>query len=219
MAILIGLENKKSIFWNVYSKSIKPGTVKHWKDNEFNFFESMVDELRSSIKHGVKTVLLVSESKKKYEGFLEHIEKHQNWMLKGYKLNRVSFQFLEGSAKNVDTVKELINASNFKETIQQGVQEDIGTVISVLEKRLASEKGIESLRFSLKEVEKSLYHGENVEYIVLSQEFLNRHRRRVQRLLQIAENRRVKTSIIPQKSPHITRVSQFGGIIGLIQDA
>lgn len=218
VAILIGLENKVSIFWNVYSKSVKPGAVKHWIDNEFNFFESMVDELRPSIKHGVKTVLLVSESKRKYDGFIEHIEKHQKWMLGGYELNRVSFQFLEGSAKNVDTVKELVNASGFKKSIEQGVREDLGLVISVLEKRFGSEKGIEGLLFSLREVEEALYNGVNLEYIVLSQEFLNKHRRRIQRILQIAENRGVKTSVIPSESSYISRISQFGGLIGLIQD-
>jgi len=217
VAVLIGLENKRSIFWNVFSNSVKAGVVKTWVDNEYNFFESMVDELRPSIKQGIKTVLLASEDKKKYDGFIGHIEKHQGWMLKGYELNRVSFQFVEGSAKDVDAVMELVSASGFNDKIREAGEGDMKLVMSVLEKRLSSRAGIETLMFSLEEAEDAVYGGTAVEYILTSQRFQERHRRRVQRLFQVAENKGVKTRVLPPNSPYIGRVAQFGGLICLLR--
>ncbi len=217
VAVLVGLENKRAIFWNVFSNSVKAGEVKKWVDNEYNFFEALVDELRPSIKQGVKTVLLASKDKKKYDGFIGHIEKHQGWMLKGYELNRVSFQYVEGSARDVDAVMELVNASGFSDKIRQAGEGDMRLVMSVLEKRLSSKDGIETLMFSLDEAEDAVYGGKDVEYIITSQTFQERHRRRVQRLFQVAENKGVKTRVLPPDSPHIGRVAQFGGLICLLR--
>jgi stalled ribosome rescue protein Dom34 len=217
IAVLVGLENKRAIFWNIYSKSVKSGTVKNWDSNEYNFFESIVDELRPSIKQGVKTVLLVSMYKKKYDGFIGHIEKHQGWMLKGYKLNRVEFQYIEGSARDVNAVRKLIDASSFWEKIRQVDVGEMKMMMSVLDERLASRDGIESLLFSLKEVENALYGGLDVEYILTSQSYQEQHRRRMQRLFQIAENKGVKTRILSSDSPYIARVAQFGGLICLLR--
>ena len=217
MAVLVGLENKRAMFWNVFSNAVKQGPVKAWTDNEYNFFESLVDELRPSIKQGVKAVLLASDDKKKYDGFMGHIQKHQGWMLKGYALNRVSFQFLEGSAKDIDAVTELVSASGFKDTIREAGEGDMKLVIGVLEKRLSSRNGIETLKFSLEEVEDAVYNNVPVEYILVSQRFQEQHRRRVQRLFQIAENKGIKTQVLPANSPHIGRVSQFGGLVCLLR--
>ncbi len=217
VAVLIGLENKRSIFWNVFSNSVNSGVVKTWVDNEYNFFESMVDELRPSIKQGIKTVLLASDDKKKYDGFIGHIEKHQGWMLKGYELNRVSFQFVEGSAKDVDAVVELVSASGFNDKIREAGEGDMRLVMSVLEKRLSSRDGIETLMFSLEEAEDAVYGGKAVEYIITSQRVQERHRRRVQRLFQVAENKGVKTRVLPPNSPYMGRVAQFGGLFCLLR--
>ncbi len=217
VAVLVGLENKRAIFWSIFSNSVKSGVIKKWTDNEYNFFESLVDEIRPSIKQGVKAVLLVSEDKKKYDGFMGHIQKHQGWMLKGYELNRVSFQFLEGSAKDVDDVTELVTASGFRDSIKKAGEGDMSLVVGVLEKRLASRDGIETLRFSIEEVEDVVYNNGEAEYILISQKYQQQHRRRVQRLLQVAENKGVKTRIIPPDSKHIGRVAQFGGMICLLR--
>jgi stalled ribosome rescue protein Dom34 len=217
VAVLVGLENKRAIFWNIFSNSVKSGAVKNWEDNEYNFFESLVDELRPSIKQGVKTVLLASESKNKYDGLMAHIVKHQGWMLKGYELNRVTFQFIEGSARDVDAVMELVNALGFKDKIRQAREDDLKLVMNVLEKRLASKEGIESLMFSLNEVEDAIYGDVEIEYILTSQGFQKQHRRRIQRLFQIAKNKGVKTRILSSNSLHSRRIAQFGGLICLLK--
>jgi stalled ribosome rescue protein Dom34 len=89
--------------------------------------------------------------------------------------------------------------------------------MSVLEKRLSSRDGIETLMFSLNEAEEAVYGGKEVEYIITSQIFQERHRRRIQRLFQVAEIKGVKTRVLPPDSPHIGRVAQFGGLICLIK--
>ena len=216
MAVLIGLENKRAIFWEVYSNQVKPGSVKVWLDNEYNFFESLVDELRPYIKRGVKTVILASESSKKIEGFMGHIEKHQAWMLRGYKLNRVTFKFIEGSAGNHESLLALINASGFREKVDKLVDDDLELVIGELKRRLSIDVGIESLMFSLDEVENAVYSGDEVEYILVSRRFLDQHRRRMQRLLQVAENKEIKTRVLSDDSPHIGTINQFGGMICLL---
>ena len=217
VAVLVGLENKKAMFWDVFSNAVKQGPVKVWVDNEYNFFESIVDELRPSIKQGIKAVLLASDAKKKYDGFMRHIQKHQGWMLKGYALNRVSFQFLEGSAKDIEAVIELVSASEFKDTMREAGDGDMNLVIGVLEKRLSTRNGIETLRFSLEEVEDTVYNKVPVEYILVSQWFQEQNSRRVQRLFQVAENKGVKTRVLPDDSPHIGRVTQFGGLVCLLR--
>ena len=146
-----------------------------------------------------------------------HIEKHQGWMLKGYALNRVSFKYLEGSARDSDSVTELVTASGFKETVRAAGEGDMKIVIGVLEKRLSSRTGIETLRFSLEEVEDGVYNNIPVEYILVSQRFQEQHSRRIQRLFQIAENNGVKTRVLPVDSPYIGRVSQFGGLVCLLR--
>jgi stalled ribosome rescue protein Dom34 len=217
MAVLVSLENKRAVFWEVFSSSVKPGSVKTWSDNEYNFFESLVDELRPYVRRGVKTVILASESIKKFEGFMDHVEKHQSWMLRGYELNRVSFQFTEGSAGDVESVKELIRASSFREKIAKGVEDDLSLVMGELEKRLSNERGIESLMFSLDEVENAVYTGKEVEYVLITKRFLEQHRKRIQRLVQVAENREIKTRILPQESPYIGAITKFGGMVCLLQ--
>jgi stalled ribosome rescue protein Dom34 len=217
MAVLIGLENKRALFWEVYSNQVKPGSVKVWQDNEYNFFESLVDELRPYIKRGMKTVILASESGKKIEGFMGHIEKHQSWMVRGYELNRVTFQVVEGSAGNVESLWALINAAGFREKINKGVDDDLKLLISELKKRLSTDEGIDSLMFSLDEVENAVYNGNNIEYILVSRRFLDQHRRRMQRLLQVAEKREIKTRVLSQDSPQIGTINQFGGMICLLQ--
>ncbi len=105
----------------------------------------------------------------------------------------------------------------FSDKIRQAGEGDLKLVMSVLEKRLSSRDGIETLMFSLDEAEDAVYSGRAVEYIITSQRFQERHRRRMQRLFQVAENKGVKTRVLPSDSPHMGRIAQFGGLICLLR--
>jgi stalled ribosome rescue protein Dom34 len=217
VAVLIGLEDNKATFWDVYSKEVRPAIVLNKLGNNYTFYECIVNELRPITKRGVNTVLLASDSRKIVDLFMEHIEKHQGWMLKGYELNRVTFEYLEGSAIDVKDITTLVNESRFKKKIRKAMGDNEGIVMSVVERRLTLDKGTESLKYSLEEVEEAVYTGENVEYIITTQSFEKHNKRRVQRLFQVAEKKGFKTNIIPFSSPYNNRIEQLGGIICLMR--
>lgn len=214
VAVLIGLEHRKATLWNIYSESIKPDTVIKLENTLYNFYEAIINQLRPSVKQGIKTVLIASTDAKNYDRFREHIEKHQRWLIGGYELNRVTLEYVVGSAVDVDAVAELIEEAGLQRTIKEASREDIKRVMGVLEKRLGTPEGIDTLLFTLKEVEETLYHGTvNPEYILLTSEYNQRNRRRIQRLLQIAQNKGVKSMIVEDETPMGERLNQFGGLI------
>jgi len=91
--------------------------------------------------------------------------------------------------------------------------------MSVLEKRLGTPEGIDTLKFTLTEVEDEVYgdHG-SAEYILLTTDFQYNHRRRTQRLLQIAQNKGIKSMIVEAETSMGTRLSQFGGLICMTRE-
>ncbi|MBE0633594.1 hypothetical protein IH574_03395 [Candidatus Bathyarchaeota archaeon] len=214
VAVLIGLEERRASVWNIYSQSIKPDTVIKQESSSYNFYETLVDLLRPNIKQGVKTVLIASPDDKNWKRFYEHIEKHQRWLIGGYELNRVTLEYVEGSAENIEAVMKLIEKSGLQRTIEQASREDSKRVMGVLEKRLGSPEGIDSLLFSLDELEAAVYgEASRIEYVLLSTDFHQQHRRRTQRLLQVAQNKGIKAMTVEANTPMGTRVSQFGGLI------
>jgi stalled ribosome rescue protein Dom34 len=216
VAVLIGLEKGEASLWNIYSRSIKPDTTIQRENNQYNYHEAIIDRLRPNVKQGVKTVLVASPDVKHYDEFYKHIEKHQRWLIAGYELNRVTIEYVEGSATDIDAVVELITESGLQRTIQKASREDIKRVISVLERRLGTPEGIDSLLFTLNEVEDSVYepHG-SAEYVLMTTDFQRNHRRRTQRLLQIAQNKGVKSMIVEAETSMGKRLTQFGGLICL----
>ncbi len=218
VAVLIGLKRDKAAFWNVYSQSIKPDTVIKRENNEYNFYEAVVNQLRPSIKQGVKTVLIASQDKKNYEKFYDHVEKHQRWLIGGYELNRVTIEYVEGSAEDMDSVMELIEDSGLKRTIKEASSEDVKRIMSVLEKRIGTPEGIETLLFNIKEVENTVYGDTNPEYILLTTDFQRQNGRRIQRLIQIAQNKGIKTMIVEANTAMGKRLTQFGGLICMLDE-
>ena len=218
VAVLIGLEKHRATFWSIYSESIKPDTAITRETTNYNFYEALIDRLRPGIKQGVKTVLIATPDEKNYQEFLEHIEKHQRWLIAGYELNRVTLEYVEGSADNLDAVVELIDAAGLRRKIQQASRDDIKRIMNVLERRLGTPEGIDTLLFALNEVEDAVYQGQlQPEYILITTAFHRSHSRRTQRLLQVAQNKGVKSMIVEAGSEMGNRLAQFGGLIVLLQ--
>ena len=218
IAVLIGLENKKAAFWNIYSLSIKSDILIKLESTPYNFYEAVIDRLRPVIKQGVKTILIASPNEKDYESFYAHIDKPQRWLIGGYELNRVTLEYVKGSAKDLDTVLELVEETSLRRTIREASQADVNRVMRVLEKRLSTPKGIDTLLFTLDEVEKAVEEEEpNAEYVLLTNVFQRGQRRRTQRILQLAQNKRIKSMIVDARSPMGMRLTQFGGLIGMMR--
>lgn len=217
VAVLIGLERNRATLWNIYSESIKPDTRISMETNPYNFYEAIIDRLRPNIKQGVKTILIAAPDEKNYEAFKEHIQRHQRWLIAGYELNRITLEYVEGSATHLETVVELIEAAGLRKKIQQASNTDIKRVMSVLEKRLGTPDGIDTLLFTLDEVEEAVYRGQvQPEYILITAEFQRSHGKRTQRLLQIAQNNGIKSMIVDNNSKMGSRLSQFGGLIAIM---
>jgi stalled ribosome rescue protein Dom34 len=216
IAVLIGLNEHRACVWDVYSRSIKPDKVIEKENSDYNFNEALINQLRPKVKQGVKTIFLASTEEKDYKKLYQHIEKHQRWLIKGYELNRATIRYLEGSAMNNDAVNQLIKESGLRKTIKQASQEDVGRVMGVLEQRLSTAKGIDNLLFTLNEIEEAVYGLESrLEYILVTTEFQRKHRRRTHRLLQIAQNKNIKTMTIEANTPMGARLTQFGGLISI----
>ena len=214
LAVLIGLEERQAYFWNIYSQSIKPDTVLKLENTEYNFYEAIINQIRLNVKHGVKTILVASQNEKDYQRFLIHVKKHQRWLISGYELNQITLKYIERSAETFEEVVNLVEEAELKKIIMYAFSEDLRRIFSVLEKRLGTPEGIDTLLFSLNEVEKELYSDDvQLEYIIMTVNFQNNHIRRCQRLLQIAQNKEVKTIIVEDDTPIGRRLTQFGRLI------
>jgi len=218
LAVLIGLDGDKATTWHVFSESVRPGD-RIQGDDRFRFYESIVDLLRPSLKQGTKSVLIATDDEREYRRFLGHIEKHQSWLLKGWGLNTASFEHVSEPAMDIEQVRRLVKAHGFREKLSEVTQGDIGQVMDVLEKRLSDPEGIETVLFSLNEVEDAVYGGGgSPEYILVTELFRSRRRRRTDRLLQVAANKKVRTRIIENDTQAGARLSQFGGLVCMLRD-
>ena len=218
LAVLIGLDGGKATTWHVFSESVRPGDRIQGED-KFRFYESIVDLLRPSLKQGTKSVLVATDDEREYRRFLGHIEKHQSWLLKGWGLNTASFEHVSEPAMDIEQVRRLVKAHGFREKLSEVTRGDIGQVMGVLEKRLNDPEGIETVLFSLNEVEAAVYGGgESPEYILVTELFRSRRRRRTDRLLQVAANKKVRTRIIENDTQAGARLSQFGGLVCMLRE-
>ena len=217
VAVLIGLDGKKAYTWNVFSESVRMGEIIE-DESEYGFYESIVDLLRPSMKQGLKTILVATPFEKEYKRFMEHIKKHQGWMLKGYSLNIVTFEYLSEEATELLAVQELVRRRDFRSKLTEVSSGDIKQVMNHLEKLLNDPKGIETLLFTLREVEDAVYGDASVEYILITESLNRRFGRRTNRLLQIANNKNIKTRIIERGSPAEARIVQLSGLVCILKE-
>ena len=218
LAVLIGIKGYQAATWKIYSESVRPGE-RLQGDDEYSFYESIVDILRPSLKQGTKSILIATDDERGYRRFLRHIEKHQSWLLKGYGLNTATFEHVSEPAMEIEEVRRLVRVQGFMEKLSEVTLGDIDQVMGVLEKRLNDPEGIETVLFTLREVEGAVYGGEEMpEYILVTELFRSRNRRRTDRLLQIAENKKVKTRIIQNGTQAGTRLAQFGGLVCMLRE-
>jgi stalled ribosome rescue protein Dom34 len=214
---MIGIQDNEAAVWNIYSESVKPGE-RITEETPYELHESIVDALRPRIKQGVKTVLIASADEKDYTGFIDHVEKHHNWLLKGWDLNKATFEHVPMAAMDERQVRGIVKTNSFKEKLSTASTRDLVNIMKVLEERLNDSNGIDTLLFSLDEVEAHVYGGGDVEYLLVTDQFHERHRRRTSRLLQISANRKIQTKIIPAETATGARVTQFGGLVCLTRN-
>lgn len=232
LALLIGFDEHSINLWKVYTHSIKPyknlKLKRKWKYSDskqkYHYYEDLVDLIRPLVKEGLKSILLVNAPKKEYaEGFLEHINKHHQWLVRSRGNNQVSFGKLEGNARNLKDIKYLMSKEESSEILKSTTSEEAELIIAQLEKAINADDNDILVLYGLRDIERFIYKGgkrdltaaEKLDYLLMTENILKnpKLRNRVHRLKQIAENKGIMTRIFPEESPAGDRINQFGGIL------
>ncbi len=225
VAILVGIEADHAVLWQVFSQVAKQqqtipldGGRKDPKAT-YNFHERVINALRPTLKQGVKSIIVAAPAKTSYaQEFQEHITAHHAWLLQG--ANKATFSQITGSASTPPQVAALTKTSAFKQLIQETAAEETENLLEILEKRLNTADNL--VLFSLEEAENLILCKQapgkpQPEYLLLTDAYLagSRQKNRLHRLMQIAQNNKVKTRVISAESNAGKRLMQLGGIVCL----
>jgi len=225
VAVLIGFGANTVTLWNVFSKVVKPSSTLHTESNEtnskalYNLHEQIVNALRPAFKEGLRSVILVSPPKTNYaKDFRDHVEKHQSWLLNGP--TRIAFAELTGSANSSTQVATLARNPVFQKTILETTTEETTNLLELLEARLNTSGPKVTALYSIQEAENLILNSRrdtNAERLLLTDKYFAQHREkgRLNRLLQVAANKKVETRIIKAESPAGKRLAQLGGFVCL----
>lgn len=225
VAILLGMDIDQAVLWHIFSQVAKQQQTVPLKGGRsdpkatYGFHESIVNALRPTLKEGVRSVIIASPTKTSYaQEFLNHVRSHHTWLFSG--ANKAAFSTIAGSASTPQQVVALTKTTTFKELISETNAQETENLLEILEKKLNAADNL--VLFSLQEAESIILfpQGEGKpkpEYLMLTDEFLSKTRQkyRVQRLMQVAANKGVKTRVISAGSTAGLRIAQFGGIVCL----
>jgi len=221
----VGFDEKRAILWRVFSKVVKPDVTVRLKGEDrrqlYDFHESVVDALRPAFKEGVRSIVVVAPAKADYaKDFLDHVRKHHKWLLRSDGLNGATFAELVGSAGRPDEVLELVKTQGFRMTIDEATSGDADRIVDTLEKSLNENSDGTALLYSLEEIEERItgrwkHNDREPRQLVLTNKYLSetKEKGRIQRLMQISKNRRVKTTVVDFESKAGIRLSQLGGLV------
>ena len=201
---------------------------KNAERNQFyKFYEDLIRALRPLLNAGLRSILLLSPPKTTYAaGFLDHIKRHQRWLLQEKHPHSATFRELIGSATTEDDVSVFMQSEQYREAVESATSAEADQLIDQMEARLNDlDSGL--VLYSLKDIEKLVFAGGTrkkkfkqlkllPEYILLTANYLesSQQKSRIQRLLQIAKNRDIKSKIIEDdESSSGMRVTQLGGIV------
>jgi stalled ribosome rescue protein Dom34 len=232
VAVLIGLEDYQAVLWRVFSNVVKPHAALRLGGGRsdgkalYSFHEAIVDTLRSVLNEGVKSIVVVAPLKTGFaDVFLDHVRKHDAWLVDPKGSNSATFGVLVGSAGKPHEVAELVKTKAFRDLIGKTTAADADRVVNTLEKWL-NDENVARILYSLEEVEDIIYgkwanRKVKPEYLMLTDEYLQKshERSRLSRLLQISNNKNVKTVIVETDTPAGKRLTQLGGLVCLVSSA
>lgn len=238
VAFLIAFISMRVIYYKIYSERIESFKNKKLarkytnmeKNQKYHLFEEILTEIRPVLQSGLKSILLVSRIKQtEASDFLHHLKKHHKWIFNVNNPNSAYITVLTGDLTDMEQVASFTQNSSFKESLGQTVEKEVDSIITLLEKRLNNHEKSFFLH-SLKEIESLIYAGGTrkkkfkslpliPEYILLTDEYLEEHpnKARLQRLLQIVRNRKIRLKIISSESSAGNRLTDLGGIICFLE--
>jgi len=232
VALLIGFDEKEIHTWKVYSHSLRSyKTIKltrKWKyldDKQiYKLLEELVNLVRLVIRDGLKSILLANPQKKDYSTiFLDHINKHHQWLVRSKGYNRVSFGEIVGNANDIESAKFLISQEKSLLIIHETTSDEINLLVKQLNKIINVGDPNKILLYSLEEIEALIYGkgkkdksaADKLDFLIVTENFINRQKQknRIHRLMQIANNKGIITKTISIENPAVDRFNQFGGIL------
>ena len=224
VAILAGLENDRAVLWKVFSNVVKPEKTLRLDGTRndpkavYNFHESIVNALRPTLKEGVRSIILASPSRTDYaQRFIDHTHGHHAWLVQGP--NKAIFSEATGSAGTQSEVAAVARTPMFRRLISETTSKETENLIDMLEKRLNTSNQNTVVLYSLKETEDLILSPQKPgkpkpEYLMLTDKYLSEshEKNRIQRLMQIATNRNIRTRIVDAESKAGLRLTQLGGM-------
>jgi stalled ribosome rescue protein Dom34 len=229
VASLAGIESDHSALWQIFSQvakhqqNIPLNGARNDPKAVYSFHEAIVNALRITLKEGIRSIIVASPPRTSYaQDFLNHIKAHHSWLFQS--ANKAVFSAITGSASTPQQVAAIAKTSTFKELISETTSQETENLLEILEKRLNSPENL--VLFSLPEAEHFILDTQTEgkpkpEYLMLTDEYLSNSRQkyRVNKLMQIAANKGVKTRVISAESTAGKRVTQLGGLICLAKNA
>jgi stalled ribosome rescue protein Dom34 len=223
----VGFEENHAVLWRIFSRVAKPSVKVELAGKRtdekalYNFHEQIVDVLKPVLKEGVKSIVVAAPARATYAtDFLEHVRKHHRYLTQSKNSNRANFAELVGSADSRAEVAELVKTKQFTEIVAETTSQEADRIVNVLEKHLYRSGDGAVVLYSLKEIEDTIYDRNKTgtfvnAYLLLTDQYLagSKSKNRIHRLLQIAQNKRVKTRIVNAETAAGNRISQFGGIV------
>jgi stalled ribosome rescue protein Dom34 len=223
VAILIGVEPDHAVLWQIYSQVAKPQQTiplngeRRDQKAVYNFHEAIVNALRPTFKEGVKSIIIASAPRTSFASDLQsHISGHHSWLTQG--ANRASISLIIGSAGTGPQVAALSKKPEFKQLIEENAAEETENILELLERRLNDNQVV----YSLEEAETLIMQVQppgkpQPEYLLLTNDYLAgcRQKNRLHRLMQIAQNNKIKTKVVNAESTAGARLKQLGGLICL----
>ena len=227
VAVLIGLEQDHASLWQVYSQVAKHQQTIRLNGNRrdqkalYNFHETVINAVRPTLKQGVRSIIIASPPRTSYGADLQtHLTLHHTWLSQG--ANKATISMIVGSADTPTQVSTLTQKGEFKQLIQENAQQETENLLEILEKRLNSNDNL--VLFSVQEAEHIILNLQATgkpqpEYLLLTNDYLasSRQKNRVHRLMQIAQNKKIKTRVINSESKAGSRITQLGGIVCLLR--
>lgn len=231
VAILAGLEKDKAVLWRIYSnvakheKTISPDRIGSGSKTLYNFHEAIINALRPALKEGVRSIIVVSPPRTNFsQEFINHVRQHHAWLSQGS--NKVVISEIVGTAGTQSQVAALSKTPIFHELVEQTTSEETEDLVELLDRKLNLSNSEKTVLFSLEEAEASIikHRQQNElgpEYLLLTDKYLqsNPKKNRLNRLIQIAANKEVKTRIISADSPAGKRITQLGGLVCLMKES
>jgi len=230
VAILIGLHDNDAVFWRIFSETIRPhfkinrGRKRRNQDKKhlFHFHEEIINVLRPVIKEGIRSVILLSPPKEDYsDEFLNHVNKHHSWLLKKGNKGVVFSKIIGNQAKTQKDVYYLKTQEYFKKLVEETSNQEALLILEELTEVIKKNEKFSKILYTWREIDHELRlvkQNPNLpkpNYIILTEEYLKnpKNRNKTHRILQIAQNLKIKTKIVNEESEAGISVKKFGGLV------